>query len=312
MRIFITGASGYVGRAVAEEAIRRGHSVVGLSRSGSSTETLERLGAKALLGDLGSLEALEQGAAEADAVLHLAFIHDWNANYTEVLQTDSRAVEILSNKLRGTDKPIVVTSGTCVVAPDPEGKETDEWSPGSDDFVLKDRIHPERVSLALAKRGVRISALRLAPYVYGRGGSTFVPLLLKAASERGVSAYVEDGTKHTSAVHVEDAARAYLLAAEKAEAGSVFNCTSETNITARAMAEAIGEAVGVPVRSKSRTEVEALWGPFLAAFVDYENRASSERLRKLGWQPQARLGILEDIKNGSYRELAQSLRSAAR
>ncbi len=309
MRIFITGASGYIGRAVAAEAIKRGHSVVGLSRSETSTQILKQLGVTDLLGDLHSVGALEQGAAEADAVLHLAFNHDWNADLAEVLETDKTSVEIMAEKLRGTDKPIVVTSGTCVVAPDAEGEETNEWSPSSDDFVLKDRIHAERASLALASRGVRISALRLAPYVYGRGGSTFVPLLIRAASERGVSAYVQDGTKRTSAVHVDDVAQAYLLAAEKAEAGSVFNCTSETDITTRAMAEAIGEAVGVPVKGKSRTEAEALWGPFLTAFVDYENRASSERLRNLGWQPKASPGMLEDIRNGSYREMAQSLRN---
>ena len=308
MRIFITGASGYIGRVVAEEAIKRGHSVVGLSRSNVSTEILEKLGVTALFGDLGSPEALEQGAAEADVVLHLAFNHNWKADFAEVLETEKRVVEILVNKLRGTDKPIVVTSGTCVVAPDAKGKETNEWSPSSDDFVLKDRIHAERASLALAQRGIRISALRLAPYVYGRGGSTFVPLLMKAASERGVSAYVQDGTKRTSAVHVDDVAQAYLLAAEKAEPGAVFNCTSETDITTRALAEAIGEAVGVPAKGKSRSEVEALWGPFLTAFVDYENKASSERLRNLGWQPKASPGMLEDIRNGSYREMAQSLR----
>ena len=309
MRIFITGASGYIGRAVAEEALKRGHSVVGLSRSETSTQILKQLGVTDLLGDLHSVGALEQGAAEADAIFHLAFNHDWGADFAEVLEADKTSVEIMADKLRGTGKPIVVTSGTCVVSPDAEGKETNEWSPSSDDFVLKDRIHAERASLALASRGVRISALRLAPYVYGRGGSTFVPLLLKAASERGVSAYVQDGTKRTSAVHVDDVAQAYLLAAEKAEPGSVFNCASETNITTRAMAEAIGEAVDVPVKGKSRSEVEALWGPFLAAFVDYENRASSERLRNLGWQPKASPGMLEDIKSGSYREMAKSLRN---
>ncbi len=309
MRIFITGASGYIGSVVAEKAIEAGHTVWGLARNKEAEQRLERLGVKAVLGDLNSVTALEKGAEEADAVLHLAFVHDWTVDYAAVLETDKRAVEALAGPLHNTNKPLVFTSGTAVVEPSADGEETDEWAPSSDTFVLRDRIKAERANLAQAEHGRRIIALRLPPYVYGRGGSAFVPMLLKAAAELGVSAYVGDGMKRTSAVEVEDAARAYLLAAEKAAAGAVYNCTAETNITGKNLAEAIGEAVGVPAMSKPRAEVEQLWGAFMTAFVDFENRASSARLRtQLGWEPKGPLGLLEDITHGSYRELARNLR----
>ncbi len=309
MRIFLTGASGYIGQVLAEHAMRAGHSVVGLCRSETSRAVLHRLGVTPMLGDLLSLDGLESQIAEFDVVFHVAFIHDWNANYDEILSTDHKAMKALAKALGKSNKPLVMTSATAFVEPARDGGETDEWAPTSDSFVLKDRVHSERAALALADEGVRVSALRLPPYVYGRGGSTFIPMLMRLAADRDVSAYIGEGTKQTSAVHVDDAARCYLLAAEKAPAGSVFNCTSQTDITARQLAEAIGEAVGVPVKSKSRAEVEELWGHFTTAFFEHANRASSARARaELGWQPQEELGLLEDITRGSYRSFAASLR----
>ncbi len=312
MRIFITGASGYIGRVVTEQAMRAGHEVLALVRSESGLQTVRELGATPIPGDLNSIGTLEGTAAETDAVLHLAFVHDWNLNFADVLGIEIRAVETLAAGLRGTGKPLVISSATALAEPSPVGEETDEWAPTSNTFILKDRIKAERACMALSDKGARVIAMRLPPYVHGRGGSSFIPMLMKGAAERGVSAYVNDGSKRTSAVHVEDAARAYLLAIEKGEAGSVFNCTSETGITTRSLAEAIGEAVGVPAKGYSRVETERLWGTFLTAFFDYENRASSARLREqLGWQPQARYGLLEDITQGSYTELSKNLRAGS-
>jgi nucleoside-diphosphate-sugar epimerase len=188
--------------------------------------------------------------------------------------------------LRGTGKALVVTSGTAIVEPDPAGGETTEDSPLSQTFVLKDRILSERHALRLREDGVRVSAIRLPPYVYGRGGSFFVPLLMQMAAKAGESIYVDNGSLRTSGVHVDDAATLYLLAARAAKAGDVFNSTGSTIVTLRELAEAIGAALELPVRSVSRKEAEAQWGQFLTAFVQFENRASNRKaVQQLGWQP---------------------------
>jgi nucleoside-diphosphate-sugar epimerase len=279
-----------------------------LSRGEKGDAKLEALGAAAVRGDLTSLEVLRHQSAQADAVLHLGFIHDFGMDYEEVLRLDAAAVDALGEPLRGTEKPFVITSGTAVVAPDPAGSETTEDSPLSQTFVLKDRIRSERHALRLSEDGVRVSALRLPPYVYGRGGSYFAPLLIQMAAKAGESIYVDNGLLCTSDVHVDDAAVLYLLAAEKAKAGDVFNGTGSTTVTLRGLAEAIGAALQVRVRSVSREEAEAIWGKFLTAFVQFENRASNRKaVQQLGWQPEG-IDLLTDIRSGSYREMAEKLR----
>ncbi len=308
MRIFVTGATGYIGRVVTEQAIAEGHEVHGLSRSESGDAKLRSLGATPVRGDLTCLDVLRQESAKADAVLHLAYIHDWAMDYEEVLRIDAAAVDALGESLRGTGKALAITSGTAVVAPDPAGGETTEDSPLSQTFVLKDRIRSERYALRLSEDGIRVSAIRLPPYVYGRGGSTFVPLLMQMAAKVGESVYVDDGQLRTSDVHVDDAATLFLLAVSKAKAGEVFNGTGSTTVTLRELAEAIGAALNIPVRSVSREEAEARWGQFLTAFVQYENRSSNHKaVQQLGWQPKG-IDLLTDIRWGAYRELAEKLR----
>ncbi len=307
MRI-VTGATGYIGGVVTERALASGHTVHGLSRTEKGDAKLKALGATPVRGDLARLDVLRQESAQADAVLHLAFIHDFGRDFAEVLRIDGAAVDALGEPLQGTKKALVITSGTAVVAPDPAGLETTEDSPVSQTFALKDRILSERHALRLREAGVRVSAIRLPPYVYGRGGSTFLPMLMQRAAKAGESVYVEDGHLRTSDVHVDDAAALFLLAAEKAKAGDVFNGTGSTTVTLRALAETIGAALQLPVRSAHREEAEARWGPFLTAFVQFENRASSRKaVQQLGWQPQG-LDMLTDIRSGSYRELAETLR----
>lgn len=229
-------------------------------------------------------------------------------DYEEVLRIDAAAVVALGESLRGTGKALAITSGTAVVAPDPAGGETTEDSPLSQTFVLKDRIRSERYALRLSEDGIRVSAIRLPPYVYGRGGSTFVPLLMQMAAKVGESVYVDDGQLRTSDVHVDDAATLFLLAVSKAKAGEVFNGTGSTTVTLRELAEAIGAALNIPVRSVSREEAEARWGQFLTAFVQYENRSSNHKaVQQLGWQPKG-IDLLTDIRWGAYRELAEKLR----
>jgi nucleoside-diphosphate-sugar epimerase len=218
----------------------------------------------------------------------------------------------MAKGLAGTGKALITTSGTGVIEQHPDGSEADEDSPVTNDPALEMRADAEQAALALGRTGVRIVVVRLAPYVYGRGGSVFVPVLLKAAASHGVSPYVGEGTRFTSSADVDDAAQLYLQAIEKAPAGSIFNCTTETDIPLRKLAEAIGKAVGVLAKSVSRSEADAIVGPFIAKFIEIQNRASSEKARRvLGWKPQAKVGLLEDITSGSYREVAATLRAHA-
>ncbi len=310
MRIFITGATGYIGRVVTERALAEGHVVYGLSRNEKGDAQLRSLGATPVRGDLTTLDVLRRQSAEAEAVLQLAYIHDFGMDYEEVLRIDAASVDALGEPLRGTEKAFVITSGTAVVEPDPAGGETTEDSPLSETFVLKDRIRSERHALRLSRDGVRVSAIRLPPYVYGRGGSYFVPMLMQMAAKAGESIYVDDGRLRTSDVHVDDAATLYLLAARKAKAGEVFNGAGSTTVTLRELAEAIGAVLKLPARSVSRQEAEARWGQFLTAFVQFENRASNRKaVQQLGWQPKG-IDMLTDVRSGSYRDLAEKLRQS--
>jgi nucleoside-diphosphate-sugar epimerase len=307
MKLFVTGASGYIGQVVAEHALRAGHAVEGLARNQEAAAKVSQLGATPVTGDLQSFDVLTAAASRADAVLHLAYIHDFSLDYSIVIDTELKAVTALAKGAQG--KPIIITSGTAFVAPAPDGGETDETAPINEGFVLGQRARAERAVLDLAKQGAHIVAVRLPPYVYGRGGSFFVPALLQQAVKHRVSAWVEGTVKHTSDVDVDDVARFYLAAVKTAPAGSVYICTGETDVTTRQLAEAIGQAVGVPARGLPRAEAEKLWGEFLTAFVDYDNRASSAKAqRELGWRPEAKYGLLADITTGSYSELAKQLR----
>jgi nucleoside-diphosphate-sugar epimerase len=307
MKLFVTGASGYIGQVVVEHAVKAGHTVEGLARNEDSVRKVERLGATPVVGDLGSSAVLAAAAMRADAVLHLAYTHDFSLDYSVVIDIEVKAVAAL---VEGAGrKPVVTTSGTAVVAPAPDGGETNEDSVINEGFVLGKRIHAERAVLKMAEQGAHTVAVRLPPYVYGRGGSFFVPALMQQAAKHGVSAWVDGPRKRTSDVDVDDVARFYLLAAQAAPAGALYNCTGETDISTEELAQAVGEALGVPARSLPRTEVQALWGEFLTDFVDYDNRPSSGKARReLGWHPQAAYGLLEDIVKGSYRELAARLR----
>lgn len=311
MKIFVTGATGYIGKVVVEHAVRAGHQVEGLARNPEGAAKVSRLGATPVLGELKSFDVLAAAASRADAVLHLAYIHDFTLDHNIVIDAEVKAVTALAKGAQG--KPIITTSGTALAAPAPDGGETDETAPIYEGFVLGKRIHAERAVLELAKNGAHVVSVRLPQYVYGRGGSFFVPMLMEQAAKHGVSAWVAGPAKHTSAVDVDDAARFYLAAAKNAPAGSLYICTGESDVSIRAMAEAIGQALEVPARGMLRAEVEALWGPFLAGFVDYDNRASSAKARReLGWRPETKNGLLADITKGSYSELAKQLRRQRR
>lgn len=309
-RLFITGASGYIGAVVTEFALAEGYEVHALSRSETSDAKLRNLGATPVRGDLTSLDLLRAESAAADAVIHLATAFVMGVGtYAESMPADIAAVDAIADGLAGTNKPLVTTSGTLSVNPDPTGAETNEESPLGTG-PLHARVKTEQHSLSLAKRGIRVTAVRVAPYTYGRGGSG-VGLLMGMAIKAGSLTCVDGGKNHTTVVHVDDAARLFLLAAQKGKAGEAYIASSTTDITARQMFDAMAAALGVPVRDISYDEAKAEMPEVFAWFLQAENRASGAKaVKELGWEPKA-TGILDDINNGSYQAVAQELRKAA-
>ncbi|PLZ03116.1 3-beta hydroxysteroid dehydrogenase [Burkholderia sp. WAC0059] len=311
MRIFMTGASGYVGRAVAQQAIGQGHEVVGLARSREASKRLATAGVIPLDGSLREHDRLAKAASQAGGVIHLGLDYGVGS-FGQIMAADKAVVRALAAGLAGTGKGLVTTSGTGVAAPAADGGVTDEDAPLWDDPLLRLRGDAEVDARSLAADGVRVSAIRLPPFVYGHGGSSFVPALLKAAVKNGFSPYVDAGSAMTSAVDVDEVAKLYLLALEKARPGSVFNATTEIDVPLRALAETIGAATGVPARSLGRAEVEALLGPFVTAFLSVSSRPSGARAaQQLGWRPQPVLPLLRDIAEGSYRERIEQLKRDA-
>lgn len=311
--IFITGASGYIGSRVTEFAIAEGYTVTGLSRTPSSDTKIIALGATPVRGDLSTHDILTRESAKADIVFHLAdaMTSDWSMEYAEVVRIDNAAVDAIAEGLEGSGKPLIVSSGSGVVASAPDGGETNETSPLWEK-PLNDRIKWEVHALAQAKYGIRVSALRLAPYVYGRGASGVRVRMMMAATS-GAAMYIGDGEQRISAAHVDDTARLYLLAAKNARTGEAYNATVETSVTNRQLAEAIGEILDVPTQSMPYEEVQAKYPKpgFLAGFLSLENRASNAKaIGELAWKPKER-GILEEIRLGSYAELAKTMRRSA-
>lgn len=306
-RIFMTGASGYIGSVITEFAIAEGYEVYGLSRTEKSDVKLTSLGAVPIWGDLHSLDVLRRESAQAQIVLHLAdaYVNNWGMDYNEVLRIDAAAVDAIGDSLQGTLKPLVTTSGTLMAAPDPNGAETTESSPPEENPVV-DRIRAEQHALSLSKKGIRVCVIRLAPFVYGRGGSG-IRLFMQMFMGNGEATYINDGNFPTSTVHVDDAARLYLLTAQKAKSGEIFNCTSATDVTLGQITKAVAECLHLPVRSLTLNEMIAKAGDFFARFLSLTNRASSAKaVKELGWQPKE-MGVLEDIKSGSYLAVAEEL-----
>ena len=276
---------------------------------------MKELGAVPVRGDLQTLDVLRSESAQADIVIHLAdaWVGNLGEDYSVVVRIDNAAVDAMGEGLKGSGKSLLVTSGTGVVA-DANGAETTESSPLWEK-PLNDRIACEQHALTLCKKGIRVIAIRLPPFVYGRGASG-VELFMQRAAAAGEMVSVDQGTKCTSVVHVDDAARMYLLAIEKAKAGDIFNATSSTEVTHRQLTEAMGAALSLPIRSRTYEEQVAANGgsplaEFLAKFLSVENRASSAKaIKELGWQPKER-EVLEDISSGSYQQVARELTKGA-
>ncbi|MFI1374105.1 SDR family oxidoreductase [Streptomyces longwoodensis] len=294
MRVFVTGATGFIGSAVVRELLDAGHRVVGLARSDRGEATLKEAGAEPLRGDLADLGALRRGAAEADGVIHLAFIHDFQ-HYPAAAEADRRAIEAMAGELAGSDRPFVATSGTLLVA---QGRlATERDVPSAEGRALPRKS--EETALSFVERGVRASVVRLSPTVHGRGDHGFVPQVIEVARAQGLSAYPGDGSQRWSAVHRLDAARLFRLALEEAPAGSRLHGVDEEGVPVRAIAETIGRHLDVPVRSLPADQAEHHFG-WLAPFLSVDGPASSALTRELlDWHPE-QPGLLADLDEGHY------------
>jgi nucleoside-diphosphate-sugar epimerase len=293
MRVFVTGATGFTGSAVVPELIDAGHQVVGLARSDQSATALTAAGAEALRGSLEDLDSLRDGAAGADGVIHCAYIHDFS-QMENAAQVNERAIEALGAVLEGTDRPLVITAGTALVAPGRFATENDTAGTGG-----HPRTRSERIALGLASRGVRSSSLRPPPSVHGEGDHGFVPFLIEIARTRGLSGYIGEGTNRWPAVHRLDAAPLFRLALEQAPAGTVLHAVGEEGVPTRAIAEAIGRGLDVPVVSIEPEQAADHFG-WIAGFFGLDVPASSALTReRFGWQP-THPGLIDDLEAGHY------------
>jgi nucleoside-diphosphate-sugar epimerase len=296
MRIFFTGATGFVGSAIVPELIGAGHQVLGLARSDAAASSLTAAGADVQHGSLDDLESLRKGASVADAVIHAGFIHDF-ANYAAAAETDRRAIETIGAVLAGSERSFIVTSGTALAA---LGRVATEVDGANSNFPRKS----EEAAASAAAAGARVSVLRLPPSVHGVGDHGFVPLLIRLAREMGVSAYVGEGLNRWPAVHRLDAAHLYRLVIEKRPAAPRFHAVADEGVRFREIAELIGRRLNVPVVSKSPEEATDHFGWF-AHFAGLDCPASSAQTREqLGWRPLQPL-LIPDVDQPSYFETNQ-------
>ncbi len=291
MRIFVTGASGWIGSSVVPELLSGGHRVVGLARSDASARAVADLGAEVLRGDLNDTDVLRAGAHDSDGVIHLAFVVPSASE--AATQTDARAVETFATTLADSGKPLVVSGGTLTV-PGRVATEHDELVAAG---PIAARITNMKAALAAADRGVRSCLVMLPRSVHGAGDRHgFIPQLIAMARTRGVSGYIGDGSSRWPAVHVKDAARLYRLAVEKAPAGAVLNAVGDEGVPVRKIAEAIGRHLSLPATSLPAAEYEGMFVRLLTTDMPASSTITQDLL---GWTP-THPGLIEDIEQGHY------------
>lgn len=296
MRIFVTGAPGFIGSALIPELIRAGHQVLGLTRSEAGAEKLRAGGAEVLHGNIENLDSLREGATQTDGVIHLAFNHDFS-QFQKNCENDCKAIEAMGEVLLGSNRPFIVTSGTAMAAnvdgkPSTEESPTASWNP---------RAASGAVVKELTARGVNISVVRL-PQVHDTRKQGLVPYVHAVAREKRVSAYIGDGGNRWPAAHVSDVARLYRLAFEKAERGAIYHAVDEEGVSMKTIAEALGRGLKVPIVSIKPEEAEAHFG-WLARFVGHDMPSSSALTqRKLNWKPTGP-GLIADLDGMDYTQV---------
>jgi nucleoside-diphosphate-sugar epimerase len=295
MRIFVTGATGFVGSAIVPELLDAGHEVVGLARSEQAAAALARTGAAVHRGSLEDLESLRSGAADADGVIHCAFVHDFS-QMENAGRIDRLAIEAIGDALEGSGRPLVATSGTGLIAP---GRPATEADLPEARGAASHRVASEQATLALAGRGVRASLMRLPASVHGAGDHGFVPFLIEIARSRGASGYIADGANRWPAVHRLDVARLFRFAVEEAPAGSILHGVAEEGIPTRAIADVIGRHLELPLVSIAPDDAAEHFG-WLGTFFGADIPASSALTReRSGWEP-VQPGLIDDLDAGHY------------
>jgi nucleoside-diphosphate-sugar epimerase len=295
MRVFVTGASGFIGSAVVQELIDAGHTVLGMTRSDAGAKSLKQAGAEVHRSTIEDLNSLRSGAAAADGVIHLAFNHDFS-RFEKNCEDDRKAIAAMAEVLMGSKRPLVITSGTAIAAnvdgkPSTEDGPTAAWNP---------RAGSEAIAKELIARGANISVVRL-PQVHDTHKQGLVPYLLRVAREKGVSAYIGDGGNRWPAAHVSDVKKLYRLALESAEPGAIYHAVDEEGVTMKAIVEVHGRGLNVPVISIKPEEAEAHFG-WLAMFALMDMPSSSAITRKkLNWNPTGP-GLIKDLENMDYSE----------
>jgi nucleoside-diphosphate-sugar epimerase len=294
MRVFVTGASGFVGSAIVQELLQAGHQVLGMVRSDKGADAVTKAGAEPFRGDIYDLDSLQKGAAQCDAVIHTAFNHDFT-KFKDNCETDRKVIMALGAALAGTNKPLVVTSGVGLLNFGRLVTENDK-APGSD---VIPRAASEEAAYAVGEQGVNTYIVRLPPSVHAAGDHGFVPILIGIAKEKGAAAYIGEGNNHWPAVHRLDAAVVYRLIIEKQPAQKVYHAVAEEGIPFKQIAAAIGNALQVPVVSKDGADAEAHFGWF-KHFASIGCPASSAQTREiLGWKP-VHPGLIEELVPGIY------------
>ena len=294
MRVFVTGATGFIGSAIVKELIGSGHNVRGLARSDAAAASLKAAGADVHRGSLDDLESMRTGASAADGVIHTAFNHDFS-KFKANCETDRQVIEALGSVLEGSNRPLVITSGTGLLG---QGQLATEDSQASTTIP---RVASEQAAASVAARGVHVSVVRLSPSVHGDGDHGFVPMLIGFAREKGASAYIGDGMNRWPAVHRLDAAHLFRLALEKNAAGVRYHGVADEGVPFREIAAVIGRRLNLPVVAKSAEAAGDHFGWF-AHFAALDNPSSSQKTRELlGWQPK-QPGLISDLDRPGYFE----------
>lgn len=295
MRVFVTGASGWIGSAVVSELLKSGHQVLGLARSETAAAAVAALGAEVYRGSLDDLDSLRAGSAASEGVVHLGYNHDFS-RIEQAARTDLQAINAIGAILEGTDRPLVIASGVLGLARGRLATERDVPDPS-----LHPRIASAQAALALATRGARCSIVRFAPTVHGAGDHGFMATLVGIAADKGVSGYIDAGTNRWPAVHRLDAGNLVGRAVDDAPAGTVLHAVAEEGVPTRAIAEAIGRGLNMPVVSIPAEEASDHFG-WLARFFGTDSRASNELTRELlGWEP-THPTLIADLQEGHYFE----------